>query len=241
MGSQQSIQSRTATLPSSGDLHDLHILLLPYINPEGLSLRSAAWAEADPNSNGVLSLAELEAWLQRLCLSRLGGEEGLRIFRKYRPSYIRAFADARDIAPPTEGLGGDDYVTKREFRLCIIYFCIYAAFYDSFHEIDGGKASDKEYDRRMTREEWTAAHDRIVGGEDHYGFTALEKIRISAESKGADDFFGEMDSNGKGMVLLTEWCDYLKRAEIESGTEVGKMLAAGDEDVLMLDGLKINQ
>ena len=47
--------------------------------------------------------------------------------------------------------------------------------------------------------------------------------------------FLEMDGDGKGMVLLAEWCEYLKKAEIGDGvstisTCLGNVLTVGDSE-----------
>jgi len=34
----------------------------------------------------------------------------------------------------------------------------------------------------------------------------------------------EMDSDGKGMVLLNEWCAWLEKKESENQTKFGKLL-----------------
>ena len=48
-----------------------------------------------------------------------------------------------------------------------------------------------------------------------------------------------MDDNGGGIVLLEEWCTYLKNAEIEEDTEIGQLLSAEAEfDPLKAAALK---
>ena len=47
--------------------------------------------------------------------------------------------------------------------------------------------------------------------------------------------FHEMDGDGKGMVLLGEWCEYLKQKEVGNGAEatstpLGALLSVGDTE-----------
>ena len=37
--------------------------------------------------------------------------------------------------------------------------------------------------------------------------------------------FKKMDDNGGGIVLLDEWCWFIKQAEVAAGTDIGKLLA----------------
>merc|ERR1712167_89075 len=40
---------------------------------------------------------------------------------------------------------------------------------------------------------------------------------------------GEIDADGRGMVLLDEWCSFMKGKEQAAGTAVGQLLSVGDE------------
>jgi hypothetical protein len=46
-----------------------------------------------------------------------------------------------------------------------------------------------------------------------------------AKKADAKAVFQAMDDNGGGIVLLDEWCEFLKQAEIKAGTDLGKILA----------------
>jgi hypothetical protein len=59
-----------------------------------------------------------------------------------------------------------------------------------------------------------------------YGFKALEGLTKKSEAKAA---FEKMDDNGGGIVLLDEWCEFIKAAEIKAGTALGKSLAEDEE------------
>jgi hypothetical protein len=38
-----------------------------------------------------------------------------------------------------------------------------------------------------------------------------------------------MDDNGGGVLMLDEWCDYLKKKEVEAGTKLGETLNEDEE------------
>jgi hypothetical protein len=110
-------------------------------------------------------------------------------------------------------------VSKKEFRLFNAYLCIYACMYDAFSKVDGGGAGrDKNDDRRIDLKEMEVGFKGIV----NYGFVAFKKMEKKADAK---KVFQAMDDNGGGIVLLDEWCEFLKQAEIKAGTELGKILA----------------
>jgi len=182
-------------------------------------------------------LAEFDGWIKKTLLlnasDQAGQDEAERLWKLYRPSYIRAFNDAKNVEAerPIKTVGDattDDYVTRGEFRLAVAYLCLYAAMFDAFNLIDGGSAGTTATDdRRMSLEEWKAAYGKIA--EAGYGFVALAKIADEKTEDSPESVFKEMDADGKGMVLLNEWCKWLEAAEQEAGTLAGKMLKAGDE------------
>ena len=59
-------------------------------------------------------------------------------------------------------------------------------------------------------------------GVKEHGFIALSSVK---DDKSADAIFKKIDGNGGGVIMLEEWCDFLKAAEIEAGTTLGKTLA----------------
>lgn len=197
------------------------------------SSRGKAWMVADPNGNGLLSLAEVDGWIQKtLLLAFPDDEEGLLIWKRFRPSYIRAFNDAKDIGTDKKigrTITTDDYVQKGEFRLLNAYLCIYAVMFDAFALIDGyqpgeTKAVTGADDRRMGIEEWKSAYKNIMG----HGFVAFEGL--GDDNASLEKAFKDMDADGKGMVLLREFCEYIEKKEEAAGTEWGKMLGIGDGD-----------
>ena len=196
--------------------------------------RDAKFGLADPNGNGLCSLAELEGFIQKALLSAYPktkeADRGRDLFSAFRPCYIRAFNDAKDYKADTgakikgtKKATDDDYVSKEEFRLFNAYVCIYAAMYDGFSKIDGGGAGrDAKDDRRVDLEEWLKGYK----GVSDYGFVAFASITDDAS---ATAVFKQIDANGGGIVLLEEWCEFLKAAEIEAGTVLGQTLAEDEE------------
>ena len=48
--------------------------------------------------------------------------------------------------------------------------------------------------------------------------------------RATEESFAEMDSDGKGMVLLIEFYKWVEKAESEGGTEAGAALCVGEDD-----------
>jgi hypothetical protein len=235
MGAAASVQEMADGVNESKA--DLKLFLQTFVSlaskgKEAAAARRQSWLAADPNGNGLLSLAEYDGWIQKSLLFSLGNDEGDRIWKLYRPCYIRAFNDAKDTAPEREvkSVGDattDDYVTRKEFRIANAFLCLYASMFDCFNMIDGGsEGTTATDDRRMSPEEWETAWPNLQG---NYGFAALQKIADESTEDSPATVFAEMDSDGAGKVLLNEWCKFLEKGEIEAGTLAGRMLAAGDD------------
>jgi hypothetical protein len=85
--------------------------------PEGDALREVGFLDADPNGNGLCSLAELETFVLKALVKKhpkIGSgysmeEPGKNLFDAFRPCYMRAFVDAKDYKADTgeiiEGTG----------------------------------------------------------------------------------------------------------------------------------------
>jgi len=200
------------------------------------AVRKQSWLAVDPNGNGLVSLAEFDGWIKKSLMLNLEPDNDTadRLWKLYRPSYIRAFNDAKDIGKErpvksTTSATGDtitteDYITKGEFRLANAYLCLYAAMFDAFALLDGGsEGTTATDDRRVSLEEFTKGMPAVVAKK--YGFVALSEVGDNAEAT-----FKKIDADGKGMVLLNEWCKWIEKAEQDAGTDYGKMLAAGDDD-----------
>jgi hypothetical protein len=198
-----------------------HSVFAPLSVPSNKAQRNEAWKLADPNGNGVCSLAEIDGWIQKTLLNTLPSQ-GDEIWKCFRPSYIRAFNDAKDVAAQKDikGTNTDDFVSKKEFRLCCAYLCIYAKMWDAFALIDGGGAGVTALDdKKLSKDEVVAGLDKIKG----YGFVVFN-------SGAPEDHFTKMDADGKGAVMLIEFCRYIEDAESKAKTDIGKLLLVGDED-----------
>ena len=114
----------------------------------GKALRKRGFKLADPNGNGLCSLAELETFVLQTLMAAYPKdpkkkdhrgdslERGRDLFDAFRPSYIRAFTDAKDykadtgkILEGTKKATNDDFVSKGEFRLFNAYLCIYGTMF----------------------------------------------------------------------------------------------------------------
>lgn len=230
--------SSVASLPA--DAKDLvefvgYFAPLAEQTPAAKKARQMAWMGLDPNGNGLVSLAEFDGWVQKALIGGLsstdeaqkakGAEEGKRLWQAFRFSFIRAFNDAKDIGVKKDNKGGktntDDYVTKGEFRLLAAYTCIYATMFDAFAKIDGGSdGTTADDDRRIDIDELKASYASVAS----YPLVALQS------DGDVDAIFKAMDLDGKGKVLLVEFCKYCEAAEQAQGTDIGKMLAVGDDD-----------
>lgn len=208
--------------------------------------RVQAWMALDNNHNGYVSLAETGKWIKDTLInythSRVSGEV---LYKTFYPSYIRAFKDAADAGRErdiTDKADTDDYVQQFEFRLLCAYLCIYAIMFDHFAKIDGGSKSvgydgvgieGADDDRRISRKEWDKARKQFKRSP----FVSLRMVARKSkrcrkqDAKISDAIFDEMDADGKGMVLLAEFCNWIKEGEIELGTQYGKVLEVDkDED-----------
>jgi hypothetical protein len=200
----------------------------------GKVARVQGWMAIDPNGNGHVSLAEADGWLQKCLVNYFAPDkdEAIRVWKCFRPSYIRAFNDAKDLSKKAGGSHGEDYVQKVEFRGLISYFCLYAVMYDAFALIDGGggdvdnKAGD---DRRMTLEEWKAGASKVA----NHGFAGLKAACegdldavFKVMNSGRDD--AGKDAGKDNVVMLTEFCKFVEDKEVALGTVWGKLLNAGE-------------
>jgi len=195
----------------------------------GKERRRSGWEALDLNGNGIVSLTELDRWIMQECVVGLGKLQGHEVWEYFRPSYIRAFNDAKNVHTG----GDDDYVTKLEFRTCAAYLCVYAAMTDCFLLVEGGGdglggiKSDGEVgvrDHRISLEEWRTSFPSFRYGYDGYSFAAFADLADN-DSRTADSTFLEMDSDGHGMIILSEWCEFIKEAEIEANSEIGAIFS----------------
>ena len=100
----------------------------------------------------------------------------------------------------------------------MIFIRIYRRF---LFPTPGGSGLVSNKDKRVELDEWLAGYAGVNG----YGFAALKSIE---NKKQAREAFAKMDDNGGGMILLDEWCWFIKEAEGAAKTPVGVLLV-GDE------------
>jgi len=190
-----------------------------------LSRRKLAWSNMDPNSNGTVSLSELETWIQQELVKKYAKTDGYRIWKYFRPIYVHAFNDARAIRKDEN----NDLLTKSEFRLCSSFLCFYASMADSFFSMDGANEDNLENkDRSISLEEWKVAFPKFLSNQDEYNFNAFASLKDPNVGT-PESFFSKMDNNNQGLVLLSEWFNFLKMAEILSKTKIGIDLAVAKD------------
>merc|ERR1719397_885842 len=159
-------------------------------------------------------------------------ENSKLLYKRFYPCYIRAFLDAADIGKNgkvrgTKTATKDDYVQRKEFRFLCTYLCIYALMYDAFSVVDGGgKDITKDDDRRISLAELTGACGKFKG----HPLVGAKLLGMPSSYGNVYAIFKEMDGDGKGMVLLNEWCAWLEKKEVSNNTKLGKMLTKGEED-----------
>ncbi len=193
--------------------------------PAGNKLRRETFHICDGNGSGYCSLADVDNFVCTQLNKEYGHNEGDELFRKFRPSYIRAFDAARVIAdkrPKYTDLDDDDYVTYSEFRILNAYLCIYASIFHAFCKIDGSNnkslSFDVDDDRRISKEEWLRSYELV----QNTGFAGLAKIQSDSLATIA---FDTMDADHQGVVLFQEFCEYVKKTEMDSRTDLGKLLS----------------
>ena len=86
----------------------------------------------------------------------------------------------------------------------------------------GGSGRDAGDDKRIELAEWHKGYQTI----SDYGFVALQGI--DSKKKATEVFNTQIDDNGGGIVLLDEWCEFIKGAEVKAKTHVGKLLSADE-------------
>mmetsp|Transcript_22548 Transcript_22548/g.21668 ORF Transcript_22548/g.21668 Transcript_22548/m.21668 type:complete len:478 (-) Transcript_22548:152-1585(-) len=183
----------------------------------GYELRKTAFKSCDGNGSGQSSLAEVDGYIQSALKRKCGNEKGETLYKVFRPCYIVAFGAAKPIANLSKA--DDDFINFAEFRVLHAYLCIYASMLDAFSLIDGGGAGvDKDDDRRLSKDEWMTGYKNVTD----FGFVGLNKMSDDSQ---AEDIFTKMDSDGKGMVLLKEFCHYLKTCELDAKTPLGPLLS----------------
>ena len=83
----------------------------------------------------------------------------------------------------------------------------------------GGAGRDANDDKRIDLNEWLGGYK----GVNNHGFLALKGISTKEQ---AVHIFTSIDDNGGGIIMLDEWCVFIKNAEVQAKTPVGKLLSA---------------
>jgi len=147
------------------------------------------------------------------------------LFDRYYRSYIRAFNDAKDAAAVRTGhANDDDYVTKSEFRLLVVYLGYYARWYELFMAIDGRTDGvTAEDDHRISKDEWAAALKSGLiqrAAATYADFVALRAPKM--------EDFDEMDQNHGGYIDLQEFCEWVESKEKLGHTTAGADLGVNE-------------
>jgi hypothetical protein len=101
--------------------------------------------------------------------------------------------------------------------------------YDAFAKIDGGGSGrDANDDLRIDFGEFLKGHKGVT----NYGVVALQNLQDLTKKELKVLFVEKIDDNSGGIVLLDEWCKYIKNAEVEAGTAVGLLLNADETSSL---------
>lgn len=253
MGAAASVQRASESNGVSDEAKQFIGFFLPYCAPKDKKLRSSAWSVLDNNGNGYVSLAETGKWIkeyinlqmideakeadrgkgQKMTKAHLSKgqvqdvkDESTALYKRFYPCYIRAFLDAADIGKNgkvrgTKSATKDDYVQRSEFRYLCVYLCIYALMYDAFDLVDGGTAgATKDDDRRISKAELAKACGKFKG----HPLVGVAMLGMPSAYNNVDDIFAEMDADGKGKVLLVEWCGWLEQKEADNQTVLGELL-----------------
>jgi len=181
--------------------------------------RDSLFMQFDPNSNGYLSLAEVD----KGCRDVLGLYE---LFEA-KPVIMRAFQAAKGANDKYNkpGSHGPDYVERIEFRLLLVYLHKYFEIWQMFEKID---ASD---DRRVSIDEFTAALPLLA----QWGVKVDDPVKA----------FKEVDEDGGGMILFNEFADWALQKHLDLpdhhfndaaiDNNVGHTQAAGHHSVYHVD------
>jgi hypothetical protein len=155
---------------------------------ESKKLRAELFSDFDPNSNGFLSLAEVEK----------GIRDVLRLDQVFKSKAVimRAFTAAKS-ANSAKGRSklSDDFIEKNEFRLLMVYLRQYFELHHMFDTID------TDDDKRVEFDEFKQALDKIKAW-------GLEVKDPKAE-------FNKIDTNHGGFILFDEFCNWALKHKLD--------------------------
>jgi len=214
---------------ASEDINDFNTAFTPYgeKSASGLKLRREGFSAADTNGNGMASLAELELSIKHGLQKQFPKKRVEHLFKTYRPSYIYAYNSAKnlhtgsdDVLPGAKTATEDDYVSFSEFRVFTVYLRIYAAMFDVFADVDGdSEGRTAEDDMRIDRDEFLRWYDKSGGG---HSFKAFETVNSEEQ---AIQLFNELDTDGSGKIIFSEWSASIREIEIVENTFMGVLLS----------------
>ena len=88
---------------------------------------------------------------------------------------------------------------------------------DTFAKIDGGAIGrDENDDRRIDYPEWMKGFGKLTGS----GFLGLRNMTDQDIAKAV---FQTIDGDDRGMILFSEFCEYITSVEVENKTKMGKL------------------
>lgn len=154
--------------------------------PEAEAARNKYWGLIDVNSNGYLSLAEIDKGLRDVIQ--------IPTLFDLKPVIIRSFNAAKK-ALKAKSSHGDDYVSKAEFKYLLRSLRQHYEYWVAFDKIDITK------DRRVSLKEFQA----IVPVLNRWG------IKISDPALG----FKEIDTNHGGFILFDEFCAWAIKKNLD--------------------------
>lgn len=160
-----------------------------------INSRRSLFNKIDGNGNGKLSLAEIEAGVRKEVGTGMIGPSGLA------PVLMRAYQVARDYygkGADMRAVAGEEAVrqlkmanlnqatvNRKEFRILLEYIYKYALIYKVFSKID------KNFDRKISRAEYTTAEKNLKAGGFPY------------------PAFGDIDIDNGGTILFDEFAAYM--------------------------------
>ena len=150
-------------------------------DPASVAQRKELFSKFDINNNGLLSLAEIDKAVKDVI--------GCAALFNSKPAVMRAFQAARRANGGRTGLKGA-FVERNEFRALLSYLRSYFELYAAFNRID---TSD---DRRIDLDEFRE------------GVSMLKRWGIELEPADVDREFHIIDSNGGGVILFDEFCEW---------------------------------